>query len=152
MGVNAAQTNQQKKTVRYLVLTIVCACVFLWSSTSSTPTSSTKVFCPAIFYKHGAEDLIKGTHGYATFFAFYFMMTGLHGIHILVGIGLLSWLVMRARRGRFHQRLLHAGGPGGIVLAHRRHDLDLSVPAVLLDHMSNETHTHAEEPSITAVL
>jgi cytochrome c oxidase subunit 3 len=29
------------------------------------------------------------------------MMTGLHGIHVLVGIGLLSWLVMRARRGDF---------------------------------------------------
>jgi len=28
-------------------------------------------------------------------------MTGLHGIHVLVGIGLLSWLVMRARRGDF---------------------------------------------------
>ena len=32
----------------------------------------------------------RGSHGYATFFAFYFMMTGLHGIHILAGIGLLS--------------------------------------------------------------
>jgi len=30
------------------------------------------------------------------------MMTGLHGIHVVVGIGLLSWLVMRARRGDFN--------------------------------------------------
>ena len=29
MGVNAAQTNQQKKTVRFLVMTILLACVFL---------------------------------------------------------------------------------------------------------------------------
>ena len=29
MGVNAAQTDQKKKTVRYLVLTILLACVFL---------------------------------------------------------------------------------------------------------------------------
>ena len=35
------------------------------------------------------------------FFSLYFMMTGLHGIHVLVGIGLLGWLVMRARRGDF---------------------------------------------------
>ena len=29
------------------------------------------------------------------------MMTGLHGIHVVVGIGLLSWLAMRANRGDF---------------------------------------------------
>ena len=29
------------------------------------------------------------------------MMTGLHGIHVLVGIGLLTWLVIRAKRGDF---------------------------------------------------
>src|SRR5207249_3096018 len=40
--------------------------------------------------------------------------------------------------------LLHAGGSGGPVLAHCRHDLDLSVPAVLLNHMSSHTEaTHA---------
>ena len=30
------------------------------------------------------------------FFSFYFMMTGLHGIHILIGMGVISWLLLRA--------------------------------------------------------
>ena len=36
-----------------------------------------------------------------TFFSIYFLMTGLHGIHVLVGMGLYLWLIRRAGRGHF---------------------------------------------------
>jgi cytochrome c oxidase subunit 3 len=35
------------------------------------------------------------------FFSVYFLMTGLHGIHVLVGMGLYLWLVRRASLGHF---------------------------------------------------
>lgn len=35
------------------------------------------------------------------FFVFYFFMTGLHMIHMVVGLGLVSWMAAMARRGRF---------------------------------------------------
>ena len=35
------------------------------------------------------------------FFSIYFCMTGLHGIHVLVGIGIWVWLLIRARAGEF---------------------------------------------------
>jgi cytochrome c oxidase subunit 3 len=35
------------------------------------------------------------------FFSIYFCMTGLHGLHVLVGIGLWIWLLFRARTGEF---------------------------------------------------
>lgn len=35
------------------------------------------------------------------FFGIYFVMTGLHGIHVVVGIGVLAWLLLRALRGEF---------------------------------------------------
>ncbi len=28
-------------------------------------------------------------------------MTGLHGIHVIVGMGLITWILLRARRGVF---------------------------------------------------
>ena len=31
-------------------------------------------------------------------------MTGLHGFHVLIGIGLLSWLLVLSGRGRFGPR------------------------------------------------
>lgn len=36
-----------------------------------------------------------------TFFSIYFLMTGLHGIHVLGGIGAMFWLLALARRGDF---------------------------------------------------
>ncbi len=35
------------------------------------------------------------------FFVFYFLMTGLHGIHVVVGMGLMAWLLVGALRGRY---------------------------------------------------
>jgi cytochrome c oxidase subunit 3 len=35
------------------------------------------------------------------YFSIYFLLTGLHGIHVLGGIGAFTWLLMCARRGYF---------------------------------------------------
>ena len=34
------------------------------------------------------------------FFSIYFMLTGLHGVHVLLGMGLLSYVIVLSRRGR----------------------------------------------------
>ncbi len=36
-----------------------------------------------------------------TFFSCYFLMTGLHGIHVLVGMGLITWILIRSLRNEF---------------------------------------------------
>jgi cytochrome c oxidase subunit 3 len=35
------------------------------------------------------------------FFSIYFFMTGLHGLHVLIGIGIWVWLFFKAKRGVF---------------------------------------------------
>ncbi|MEO2148596.1 MAG: cytochrome c oxidase subunit 3 family protein [bacterium] len=35
------------------------------------------------------------------FFSIYFCLTGLHGIHVLIGMGVMLWLMMLAMQGRF---------------------------------------------------
>ena len=35
------------------------------------------------------------------FLSLYFAMTGAHALHMVIGLGLLAWLVLGARRGRF---------------------------------------------------
>ena len=35
------------------------------------------------------------------FFVFYFLMTGLHGLHVLAGMAVMAWLLVRALRGHF---------------------------------------------------
>jgi cytochrome c oxidase subunit 3 len=45
-----------------------------------------------------SEDEPRNVH---LFFGIYFMMTGLHGLHVLAGMIVLAWLLVRARRGDF---------------------------------------------------
>ncbi|MEM8737707.1 MAG: cytochrome c oxidase subunit 3 [Planctomycetota bacterium] len=35
------------------------------------------------------------------FFQIYFMMTGLHGIHVLIGMGLITWILFKSAAGAF---------------------------------------------------
>ena len=47
------------------------------------------------------------------FFAVYFMMTGLHGFHVVVGMIVITWLTLRAMRGDFQRApytAVHLGG------------------------------------------
>lgn len=46
-------------------------------------------------------DLSKYGPGIEMFFCFYFFMTGLHALHMIVGLGILTVLVILAARGKF---------------------------------------------------
>jgi cytochrome c oxidase subunit 3 len=100
LAVNAARTNQRQKTVMFLSFTILCACMFLGVKYFEYSHKFHDGLLPGKFYTH-IGDGIAGSHGYATFFAFYFMMTGLHGFHILGGIVALTWILLRAKKGEF---------------------------------------------------
>lgn len=103
MAVLSARTNQSAKTARYLWLTVGCAAIFMCIKAYEYHHKFEEGLLPGIFYHHEG-DLIAGSHGYATFFSFYFMMTGLHGLHVLIGMFLLGWLAIRAKRGEFSNR------------------------------------------------
>ncbi len=46
-----------------------------------------------------APDMAQKTQ---VFFSLYFAMTGMHALHMIIGIGLLLWLIPRAQRGDFN--------------------------------------------------
>lgn len=100
LAVRSAQTNNKARTVQMLVVTLVCAAIFL----------VVKYF----EYSHKIHDgLLPGGLFHATgfvtdhpqmFFSVYFMMTGVHGLHVVIGMGLMLWILIRANRGEFSQR------------------------------------------------
>jgi cytochrome c oxidase subunit 3 len=49
----------------------------------------------------GGDEVVAEPKNAQTFFSIYFLMTGLHGIHVLGGIGAMFWLLFCARRGDF---------------------------------------------------
>ena len=52
---------------------------------------------------HHLQDPLRPRDAHM-FFNIYFMMTGLHGIHVLLGIFLMSWLLWRAWKGQFSDK------------------------------------------------
>jgi cytochrome c oxidase subunit III len=97
MAVHKAATNKQKALCNYLIATILCACIFLTVKYFEYSHKFHDGLLPGRYFSN-AED---PTGHQFIFFSFYFMMTGLHGIHIAIGIGVLVWLLIRARRGDF---------------------------------------------------
>jgi cytochrome c oxidase subunit 3 len=100
MGVRAAQTSNYKALERYLAYTIGFAFIFLIVKYFEYSGKIHHGMLPWNFYS-------APQHGYdlpdysAMFFGIYFTMTGLHGVHVVVGIGVLVWIFVRARRRHF---------------------------------------------------
>jgi cytochrome c oxidase subunit 3 len=97
LAVRAAQTSNRGAQIVNLVLTIFFGSIFL----------VVKYFEYAEKFEH---HLVPGRHFDMTlpqaaqqqlFFSIYFMMTGIHAIHMVVGIGLMLVILAMAWRGRF---------------------------------------------------
>ena len=71
--------------------------------------------------------------GVQLFFCFYFFMTGLHALHMVVGFGILTVLVIMTARNKFSPRILCTARNQRTLLALCRYRLDISLPAALLD-------------------
>ena len=99
LAVRAAKLEQKHLLVRLLIGTALLGCVFM----------SIKA---VEYHKDFVEHLVPGTnfqwagadrHNAELFFWIYFAMTGLHAIHVSVGIGVLLVLALLAWRGKFER-------------------------------------------------
>jgi len=61
-----------------------------------------------IFYVEGAHDVVFNTQEfneqYKIFFGLYYCMTWLHALHVIIGLGLLTWVVLLAKKNRFSDK------------------------------------------------
>jgi len=51
----------------------------------------------------GSPELLSQPSGVILYFALYFVMTGLHALHVIIGMGVLAYLVRAMARGTVHQ-------------------------------------------------
>jgi cytochrome c oxidase subunit 3 len=51
----------------------------------------------------GSPELAEGPHGLTIFYGLYYTITGLHGLHVLIGIVLLTTCATLIQRGRIRQ-------------------------------------------------
>ncbi len=64
-------------------------------------TAATAVTSEAAADAHATEARLPEPENAATFFGIYFCMTGLHAFHVLVGIAVFFWVLLRAMKGHF---------------------------------------------------
>ncbi|MCV6069133.1 cytochrome c oxidase subunit 3, partial [Escherichia coli] len=53
------------------------------------------------YYSNGVLDPEKFREKVRMFFVIYFIMTGLHALHMIVGLGIMAWLLFMAYRNSF---------------------------------------------------
>ncbi len=113
-AVRAAQLGRRRTLRATLLVTIALAAVFMaikyveyshklengvfWGAAYRPSEEILSVLPPAL------REAAAIPRHVGVFFSIYFVMTGLHGIHVLVGMGLFAWLVRRAGRGDFGPR------------------------------------------------
>jgi len=99
LAVRAAQVGDRRLLVVLLAVTIGCALVFLGIKGAEYAHKIHEGLLPGRFY-HPAHGLVIPGKPHL-FFGIYFMLTGLHGLHVVIGVGVLSWMLRRAARGDF---------------------------------------------------
>lgn len=99
LGIFYLQKNQPKKAAWALAITILCGAVFMVIKYFEYTHKFHLGLYPGKFLK-----MVEGAPEHANlglYFGFYYCMSGLHGIHVLIGMGLISWVLFRTIRGDF---------------------------------------------------
>ena len=102
LAVHAAQTGKQKAIANFILLTIVLGAIFLGIKVFEYSHKFAEHLVPgASFHLDHVENVAVSPNNVQLFFSFYFAMTGMHALHMVVGIGMLSVLARLAARGHF---------------------------------------------------
>ena len=92
LSIVAIQRNQKALSVLLQIITIFLALFFLVN----------KYFEWTAKFHHGiypgSEELLSKSSGEILFFGLYYVMTGLHGIHVIVGMFLIAVMTRMTRR------------------------------------------------------
>ena len=118
MGVWCAETGRRRGLVLCLILTLTLGLGFLGIKTIEYSEKIEKHHVPGFHYslqsftnpesdpeifkeyhdKPLATDMAVHTEVY---FSLYFAMTGMHALHMIIGIGILTFMIFRARAGAY---------------------------------------------------
>ena len=97
LSVRAAQQGKQGALLRWLLATIVLGLVFLVVKGFEYHAKWTHHLVPGPNFHWDGPD---GAN-VELFFSIYFAMTGLHALHMVIGAGLFTWLVIQTLRGQY---------------------------------------------------
>jgi len=96
-AVHAAQVGRRAALLRCLLLTMGLGATFLVIKGIEYGHKFHEGLVPGPLFTYSGPDAGQQQ----LFLSLYFCMTGMHALHMIIGLGLLATLVLQARRGRF---------------------------------------------------
>lgn len=107
MAVRAAQVGDQGWLKKNLLLTLGFAAAFMVVKSIEYTGKFSHGILPGAYFNYDEAAAYAASHGHQLeglphiFFGLYFLMTGLHGVHVLAGMGVITWVYIRSAKGHF---------------------------------------------------
>jgi len=97
LAVHASQEGERRSLVLFLLLTMLLGATFLGIKGVEYAHKFHQHLVPGPWFSYSGVDAKQAE----LFFSLYFAMTGLHALHMVIGLGVLTVLVILAYRGRY---------------------------------------------------
>ncbi|MBC16078.1 Cytochrome c oxidase subunit III [Pseudodesulfovibrio profundus] len=108
LAVVALQKGETKRAKIFLIITLVLAAVFLVDKYFEWGAKIHHGIYP------GGAEMAAFDPGLQAFFNLYYIMTGLHGLHIIIGMGALTWVYWLIEKGHCNPEYNVALENGGL--------------------------------------
>jgi cytochrome c oxidase subunit 3 len=99
LGVTATQKGQRDRAIVFLSLTLLLASCFLVVKYFEYSHKIHDGLLPGGFFTN--QELLEKAPKAGLFFSLYFVMTGIHAFHVIVGMGLIAWILKRTIKNEF---------------------------------------------------
>ena len=100
LSVRAAQLSKRKDLILFLILTMIFGTIFLVIKGFEYHAKWVEHLVPGFNFRY--DEAPQFAHNAQILFFLYFCMTGMHAVHMIVGLGLLTYLVVQAYRRVFN--------------------------------------------------
>lgn len=97
ISIHYAQVGKNAKSFQCMAITILCGAIFMVVKYFEYTHKFHLGLKPGEFFTFANPEHAN----LALYFSFYFVMTGVHGSHVLIGMGLIAWSMYRLKRGDF---------------------------------------------------
>jgi cytochrome c oxidase subunit 3 len=98
LAVHAAQTGERGKILFFIVITMILGAAFLGIKAYEYHEKYVEGFIPGLGLEFRFPEPAYAKNA-QIFFSIYFVLTGLHALHMIVGLGLMTWMFIWVKKG-----------------------------------------------------